>query len=64
MKETLLLLAQKIGEERTVILEDMGMGRAKDYAQYQNAAGVLTGFMKVQCIIAEMLRQVREDGDD
>lgn len=64
MDETLLLLAERIGEERRVILEDMGMGRAKDFAQYQHSSGVLLGFMKVQSLIADMMKSNWEDGDD
>lgn len=64
MKETLLLLAEKIGEERKIKLDSMGTGAAKDYAQYQHACGALMGFMIVQNLISDMLRQVREDGDD
>jgi hypothetical protein len=65
MNETLRILSDKIEEERKVIIEDLGMGRAKDYAQYQNAAGKVLGFMSVQGLIVDMLRNLREeDGNE
>lgn len=63
MKETLKLLAEKIAEERMVMLESLGMG-VKDFAQYSHSVGVVLGLMKVQGIIAEMMRNSHEDGDD
>ena len=64
MKETLMALAQKIEEERQVIANDIGMGRATEFAQYQHSCGIIRGFLVVQGIIAEELRRIKEDDDE
>ena len=64
MKETLTDLAKQIEEERMRIVEHLGMGAVKDYAQYQQACGKVLGLMTVTGMIAERLRSLREDGDD
>ncbi len=64
MKETLMALARKIEEERKVIADDLGMGRAKEFAQYQHSCGIIRGYCVVQGIIADELRRMKEDGDE
>jgi hypothetical protein len=38
---TLKLLAEKLEEERRIILESLGDGHAQDFAQYQNTVQAL-----------------------
>jgi len=64
MKETLTALAKQIEEERMRIVEHLGTGCVKDYAQYQQACGKVLGLMTVTGMIAEKLRNTLEDGDD
>jgi len=64
MKETLTALASQIEEERMRIVEHLGTGCVKDYAQYQQACGKVLGLMTVTGMIAEKLRTLLEDGDD
>lgn len=64
MKETLTALAKQIEEERMRIVEHLGTGCVKDYAQYQQACGKVLGLMTVTGMIAEKLRTLLEDGDD
>lgn len=64
MKETLTALAAQIEGERMIIVEHLGTGCVKDYAQYQQACGKVLGLMTVTGMIAEKLRNLLEDGDD
>ena len=64
MKETLTDLAKQIEAERMIIVEHLGTGCVKDYAQYQQACGKILGLMTVTGFIAERLRSLQEDGDD
>jgi len=64
MKETLIALSKQIEEERMRIIESLGTGCVKDYAQYQQACGKVLGLMTVTGMIAEKLRNALEDGDD
>ena len=60
---TLELLSQKIEERRIEMLENMGDGNARDFAQYQHAAGIIRGFLVVQSIIADLAKAQEFDDD-
>ena len=60
---TLKLLAEKLEEERKVILDSLGDGAAKDFAQYQNSAGIIRGLMIAQRHIADLAKNMEDDDD-
>jgi|DEB0MinimDraft_4_1074332.scaffolds.fasta_scaffold03033_3 hypothetical protein len=64
MDESLKVLAQQLGEEEERMKEDLCIGRAKDFAHYQHACGVIQGFHVAQGLIATLARNQMEDGDD
>jgi len=60
---TLKLLAEKLEEERVVILESLGDGHAQDFAQYQNSAGIIRGLMIAQRHIADLAKNMEDDDE-
>ena len=63
MDSTLKLLAEKLEEERNIILENLGDGHAQDYAQYQNSAGIIRGLMIAQRHIADLAKNMEMDDE-
>lgn len=60
---TLKLLAEKLEEERKVILENLGDGVATDFAHYQHSAGIVRGLMIAQRHIADLAKHMEEDDE-
>ena len=60
---TLKVLAEKLEEERRIILESLGDGHAQDFAQYQNSAGIIRGLMIAQRHIADLAKHVEDDDE-
>ena len=60
---TLKLLAEKLEEERRIILESLGDGHAQDFAQYQNGAGIIRGLMLAQRHIADLAKNMEMDDE-
>jgi len=60
---TLKLLAEKLEEERKILLENLGDGYAQDFAQYQNSAGIVRGLMIAQRHIADLAKNMEEDDE-
>jgi redox-regulated HSP33 family molecular chaperone len=60
---TLKLLAEKLEEERKIILESLGDGPAQDFAQYQNSAGIIRGLMIAQRHIADLAKHMEDDDE-
>jgi len=60
---TLKVLAEKLEEERNIILESLGDGHAQDFAQYQNSAGIIRGLMIAQRHIADLAKNMEMDDE-
>ena len=63
MDQTLKVLAEKLEEERKVILENLGDGVATDFAHYQNSAGIVRGLMIAQRHIADLAKHMENDDE-
>lgn len=63
MDSTLKLLAEKLEDERKIILENLGDGVATDFAHYQNSAGIVRGLMIAQRHIADLAKHMENDDD-
>jgi hypothetical protein len=63
MDSTLKVLAQKLEEERNIILDSLGDGHAQDFAQYQNSAGIIRGLMIAQRHIADLAKNMEDDDE-
>jgi hypothetical protein len=63
MDSTLKLLAEKLEEERKIILENLGDGTATDYANYQYSAGIIRGLMIAQRHIADLAKNMEMDDE-
>lgn len=63
MDSTLKLLAEKLEEERKVILENLGDGVATDFAHYQHSAGIVRGLMLAQRHIADLAKNMEDDDE-
>lgn len=62
--QVLELLKRKLEDERLTIIENLGDGVAKDYAQYQNLCGVIRGLLTAQREINDLLRKLKDEDDD
>lgn len=60
---TLKVLAEKLEEERRIILDSLGDGHAQDFAQYQNSAGIIRGLMIAQRHIADLAKNMEMDDE-
>jgi len=58
MDQTLELLMSQIEDRRIAIIESLGDGAAKDFASYQNAAGMVRGLLTAQSIIADLAKNM------
>ncbi len=58
MEQTLELLMSQIEERRKAIIESLGDGAAKDFASYQNAAGMVRGLLTAQSLIADLAKNM------
>ena len=56
-------LAQKLGEKAKSLEENLGSGIAKDYAEYQNMCGKISGLLSVHRYIKD-LQQHMENSDE
>jgi hypothetical protein len=63
INETLELLLEQIDEERKRIVEDLGEGKAKDFAQYQFSAGVVRGLLMSQRLVMDLAQRM-ESADE
>ena len=63
MDSTLKLLAEKLEEERRIILENLGDGTATDFAHYQHSAGIVRGLMIAQRHIADLAKNMEDDDE-
>lgn len=61
---TLERLKKRLEEERQNIIESLGDGVAKDYADYQRMCGVIRGLLTAQREINDLLRKLKDEDDD
>lgn len=57
-------LKRKLEDERVTLIESLGDGVAKDYAEYQNLCGVIRGLLTAQREINDLLRKLKDEDDD
>lgn len=57
---TLELLMSQIDEERKIFIEEIGEGKAKDFASYQFSAGVVRGLLIAQSLTADLAKRMEE----
>lgn len=53
-------LSNKMQEEMKVLSDDLALGKAKDYADYKYASGMIRGLMIANSIIAETAERYEE----
>jgi len=63
MDQTLKLLAEKLGEERQRISDDLVMGRAEEHAQYMHGCGIIRGFDIAQGLLSDIAKLQENDND-
>jgi hypothetical protein len=61
--DTLSLLMEQIDEARLRIVEDLGDGKAKDYAAYQYSAGVIRGLLTAQRMVIDLSKNMEEQDE-
>jgi hypothetical protein len=62
--QALDFLKRRLEEERQNIIESLGDGVAKDYADYQRMCGVIRGLLTAQREINDLLRKLKDNDDD
>ena len=58
------LLQKKLEDRKARIVESVGSGAAKDYAEYRDLCGVIRGLTTAQQEIEDLVRKLKEDDDD
>lgn len=58
------LLQKKLGERKQIIVDSMGTGSAKDYAEYREACGVIRGLTLAQQEIEDLVRKLKDEDDE
>ena len=61
--EPLDYLRDKIEEERKSVIESLGDGSAKDYAEYQKAVGKVQGLLIAVSIVNDLAKNLEEFND-
>ena len=56
--DLLAYLSQKLQEEQEVYLNDLGSGKAKDFADYRYSCGILRGLMIAEGFINETSKRL------
>lgn len=57
------LLKSKIDEQRKRIMESLGDGVAKDYAEYQNKCGVILGLLTALAEINDLAQKLKDNDE-
>lgn len=58
------LLQKKLEERKKLIVESMGSGVAKDYAEYRDLCGVIRGLTTAQQEIEDLVRKLKDEDDE
>ena len=61
--DLLKYLSTQLQQDRLRILEDLGDGKAQDYAEYKYSAGVVRGLLMANTLIAETAERL-ENSDE
>jgi hypothetical protein len=62
-KDVFKYLSTQLQQDRIRILEDLGDGKAQDYAEYKYSAGVVRGLLLANTLIAETAERL-ENSDE
>ena len=64
MEQQLLeYLSSKLSERRKALIEALGAGSAKDFAEYQNLCGQVRGLLIAQVELDDLLRNVKDSNE-
>ena len=58
------VLIEKLDEDRSIALQFLGVGGAKDFAQYKEITGMIRGLDACKNYIEDLSRNQMEDDDD
>lgn len=58
MDNTLELLMKQIEERRMAIIESLGDGGPKDFAEYRFTVGMVRGLLTAQALIADLAKNM------
>jgi hypothetical protein len=58
------LLQKKLEDRKQFIVESVGSGAAKDYAEYRDLCGVIRGLTTAQQEIEDLVRKLKDDDDE
>ena len=61
--DLLKYLSTQLQQDRLRIIEDLGDGKAQDYAEYKYSAGVVRGLLMANTLIAETAERL-ENSDE
>lgn len=62
MKE-LEYLIKKLDEQRALIIDDLGTGKAQDHAEYRFVCGVAQGLLRAKNLVIELNERITESDD-
>lgn len=60
MDNSLELLMEQIEQRRIQIIESLGDGGPKDYAEYRFTVGMVRGLLTAQSIIADLAKKMEQ----
>lgn len=63
MDSTLELLMSQIEEKRKQLIEALGDGGPKDYAEYRYTVGVVRGLLTAQFLISDLAKKMEQYDD-
>jgi len=63
MRDALEYLSKQLHEDRIRMIEDLGEGKAKDYAEYKFSCGVVRGLLIADNHILELINRMEKDDE-
>lgn len=61
--DLLKYLSSQLQQDRLRIIEDLGDGKAQDYAEYKYSAGVVRGLLMANTLIAETAERLEKSDE-
>ena len=61
--DLLKYLSTQLQQDRLRIIEDLGDGKAQDYAEYKYSAGVVRGLLMANTLIAETAERLEKSDE-
>lgn len=58
------LLQKKLEDRKQLIVESLGSGAAKDYAEYRDLCGMIRGLTTAQQEIEDLVRKLKDEDDE